>query len=66
MPLKDYACRNCGEIKEHLIRCEADIPTKCPDCGSEDIFASPTAHGGIKGNFGTVRKSNAGSYKRRK
>lgn len=66
MPLKDYACRNCGDIKEHLIRSEADIPTKCASCGSEDIFAPPTMCGGIKGNFGTVPKRNAGSFKRRK
>lgn len=66
MPLKDYACRHCGDVKEHLIRSPEDVPTKCVSCGSEDIFASPTAHGGIKGHFGTVPKKNAGSYKRRK
>ena len=66
MPIKDYACRNCGDIKEHLIRSEADIPDKCISCGSTDIFASPTAHGGIHGSFGTVPKKNAGSYKRGK
>lgn len=66
MPIKDYACRNCGDVKEHLIRKPEDVPTECPTCKSTDIFAAPTAHGGIKGNFGTVPKRNAGSYKVRK
>lgn len=66
MPLKDYACRDCGEIFEELIRSEVDVPIACRHCGSENIFASPTAHGGIKGSFGTVPKKNAGSYKRGK
>jgi hypothetical protein len=65
-PLKDYACRDCGDIHEFLIRSEADIPTKCRSCNSENIFASPTAHGGIKGYFGTPPKRNQGSYKRGK
>jgi putative FmdB family regulatory protein len=66
MPLKDYACRHCGDITEHLIRNQDDIPKQCPSCGSTDIFSSPTAHGGVQGSFGTVPKKNAGSYARGK
>lgn len=64
MPLKDYRCIDCGHVVEYLIRSDADVPTRCEACGSEQIEPCVSAHGGIQGNFGTVPKNNAGSFKK--
>lgn len=64
MPLRDFRCINCGNTVEYLIRSDADIPSRCEACGSEQIEQAITAHGGVQGAFGTVPKKNAGSYKR--
>lgn len=64
MPLKDYKCIDCGAVVEYLIRSDADVPTRCETCGSDKIELLVSSHGGISGNFGTVPKSNMGSYKK--
>jgi putative FmdB family regulatory protein len=66
MPLRDYFCEDCEHRYETLVRTIEDVPVRCPECGSENITQAVTAMGGIKGNFGTVPKRNAGSYKVRK
>lgn len=66
MPIKQYDCNDCEKSHDTLVRTIEDVPVRCPHCGSENIVQAVTAMGGIKGNFGTVRKNNAGSYKRSK
>lgn len=66
MPIKQYDCTDCGKSHDTLVRTIEDVPVRCPHCGSEKITQAVTAMGGIRGNFGTVRKNNAGSYKVRK
>ena len=34
MPIYEYECAKCGARTEQLIRNPADVPKKCPTCGS--------------------------------
>jgi len=65
MPIHAYKCLKCGFENDELIRSSADTPTQCPSCNSEMYERQVSAHGGIQGNFGTVPKRGAGSYKRK-
>jgi putative FmdB family regulatory protein len=47
MPIYEYACQNCGQEFEHLIR--GDEKPVCPSCGGEQLsrqFSVPAAHSG--------------------
>jgi putative FmdB family regulatory protein len=66
MPIRQYDCADCGKSHDVIVRTIEDYPIRCPHCASEKISQAVTAMGGIKGNFGTVYKKNAGSYKRGK
>lgn len=33
MPLYEYACRECGEVEEHLLPLGAEGPAACAACG---------------------------------
>jgi putative FmdB family regulatory protein len=38
MPLYEYRCQKCGQIFEQMRpMSQADCPTKCPACRSEDV-----------------------------
>lgn len=66
MPIFEYLCNNCGNKFDEIVRKPEDDPSFCKYCASPNICKMVTAAGGIKGNFGTVPKNNAGSYKRSK
>lgn len=34
MPIYDYKCRDCGSVKEVLVR-RLEEQARCPECGSE-------------------------------
>lgn len=34
MPIYDYRCRDCGAVKEVLVR-RVEDDARCPECGSE-------------------------------
>jgi putative FmdB family regulatory protein len=65
MPLRDYHCPDCGITIEYLIRSDADVPTRCPDCSSEKIEQKISAHGGYSMDSGpaSVRPRGAGAFK---
>lgn len=66
MPLKDYKCIDCSHVVEYLIRSDADIPTRCEACNSENIEPCISSHGGYNGDFGpsSVTPRGAGSFKK--
>ena len=66
MPLRDYACLECHNVEEYLIRSDVDIPTRCSQCGSEKIEQIISAHGGYSGDFGpsSVTPKGSGSFKK--
>lgn len=68
MPLQDYQCTECGEVKEYLVRSDADIPTQCTNCGAEQMERKITAFGGYSGAFGggSTTPKNAGSFRGKK
>lgn len=68
MPLRDFKCIDCGHVVEYLIRSDADVPSRCEQCGSEKIEQQVSAHGGYFGNFGpsSVTPRSSGSFKRPK
>lgn len=66
MPLRDYKCQDCNNVKEYLIRELDDVPLKCEQCGSEKIAPEINTYGGYFGDLGSssVRPKNAGSFKK--
>jgi putative FmdB family regulatory protein len=68
VPLRDYKCLQCNHTEELLIRSDADVPTRCSVCQSEQIEQAITAHGGYQFNSGpsSVTPKGSGSFKRSK
>lgn len=66
MPLKDYKCIRCNHVVEYLIRSDADVPTRCEACGSDQVEPQISAPGGYQGDFGpsSVTPKGAGSFKK--
>lgn len=44
MPLRDYACTDCGHRFEHLERSSQRRKPRCPSCGSRNLAV---AHSGF-------------------
>jgi putative FmdB family regulatory protein len=45
MPLYEYACQECGQESELLVR--GSEPVACPECGSDHLtklLSAPAAH----------------------
>lgn len=56
MPIFDFRCTDCGEIRERLVRHDAVPP--CSACGSprtEKLVACPAAPGQSKALVGAAR-----------
>jgi putative FmdB family regulatory protein len=66
MPIYAYNCSDCGQTFDELVRKPDDEPSECKYCKSAAIARAVSAHGGVKGDFGTVYKANAGSYRSKK
>lgn len=66
MPLRDYKCIGCGHVVEYLIRSDADVPTRCEACGSEQVEPCVSAHGGYSMDSGpaSVTPKGSGSFKK--
>lgn len=67
-PLLEYKCLSCDFQNDELVRSEADVPEKCPSCGSEMYEKQISAYGGYTGSFGggSTPRRGAGSFKRSK
>lgn len=35
MPMYDYRCCDCSQVREVFLRSSEDVPSRCPSCGSE-------------------------------
>jgi putative FmdB family regulatory protein len=55
MPIYDYRCRQCGQVREVFQRSQGEKPAECPSCGSESlerlvstfsVLGSETSEGG--------------------
>lgn len=68
MPIQEYHCHDCGLKNDELIRSEADIPDKCPKCGSDMYEQQVPLIGGYQGSFSSASTSprGRGSFKVRK
>jgi putative FmdB family regulatory protein len=67
MPLREYICRDCGHQFDEIVKHHEPDPA-CPHCSADGhpgrVERLISAHGGIKGDFGTVPKRNQGAYKK--